>query len=308
MGSGRKFIASNSHLSEFAVLGYELGYAQTHPNSLTMWEAQFGDFANGAQVIIDQFICSGEAKWNVKNGLVMLLPHGYDGAGPEHSSCRVERYLQLCNQDEFIPEDGVSYDNKDIVKKINMRVVMPSTAANYFHLLRTHMRLPFRKPVVVVAPKKLLKFKGAMSDIEDFTTRFLYLLPDTANLQPAQVKKVIFCSGQVYFDLEAERAKLGRNDVAILRVESLCPFPFKEIISELKRYNNAMDITWAQEEPKNAGSWLYAEPRMRNIIDFVGRKNANLRYAGRPIMSATAVGYTKTHNDQLAKLLADAFA
>lgn len=299
VGSGRKFIASNSHLSEFAVLGYELGYAQTHPNSLTMWEAQFGDFANGAQVIIDQFICSGEAKWNVKNGLVMLLPHGYDGAGPEHSSSRAERFLQLCNQDEFVPEDGVSYDNKDIVRKVNMRVVMPSTAANYFHLLRTHMRLPFRKPVIVVAPKKLLKFKGANSEIEDFAgeSRWQYLLPDKSGVQPAQVKKVILCSGQLYYDLEAERVKSGRTDTAILRVESLCPFPFKEIIAELKRYNNAMDVTWAQEEPKNAGAWLYAQPRMNNIIDFVGRKDIKLTYAGRPIMAATAVGYTKTHNE-----------
>ena len=133
----RRFIASNSHLSEFAVLGYELGYAQTHPNTLTLWEAQFGDFANGAQVIIDQFLVSGEAKWNVKNGLVMLLPHGYDGQGPEHSSCRTERYLLLCDQDEFVPGDGVNYDNKDILKQHNMQVVNPSTAANYFHLLRT---------------------------------------------------------------------------------------------------------------------------------------------------------------------------
>jgi len=133
----RRFIASNSHLSEFAVLGYELGYAQTQPNTLTLWEAQFGDFANGAQVIIDQFISSGEAKWNVKNGLVMLLPHGYDGQGPEHSSCRTERYLLLCDQDEFVPGDGVNYDNKDILKQHNMQVVNPSTAANYFHLLRT---------------------------------------------------------------------------------------------------------------------------------------------------------------------------
>ena len=310
-GTGRKFIASNSHLSEFAVLGYELGYAQTHPNTLTMWEAQFGDFANGAQVIIDQFICSGESKWNVKNGLVLLLPHGYDGAGPEHSSSRVERYLQLCNQDDTVPEDVATYDNKDMVKRINMRVVMPSNAANYFHLLRTHMRLPFRKPVVVVAPKKLLKFKGAMSDLEDFAgeSRWRYLLPDTSKPNPALVKKVIFCSGQVYYDLEAERAKLGRKDVAILRVESLCPFPFKEIIGELKQYSNATDCTWAQEEPKNAGSFYYAQPRMHNILEHMGRsQKTKFRYAGRPIMAASAVGYTKTHNEQLAKLLADAFA
>lgn len=158
-------------MSEFAVLGFELGYAQTHPNSLVLWEAQFGDFANGAQVIIDQFISSGEAKWNVKNGLVMLLPHGYDGQGPEHSSARLERYLLLCDQDEHVPGDGATYDNKDILKTINMEVVMPSNAANYFHLLRTHMRLPFRKPLVVIAPKKLLRFKGATSDLEFFSEK-----------------------------------------------------------------------------------------------------------------------------------------
>lgn len=193
-----------------------------------------------------------------------------------------------------------------------MRVVMPSNAAQYFHLLRTHMRLPFRKPVVVVAPKKLLKFKGAASNIEDFAgeTRWKYLLEDDSKtIKPQNVKKIILCSGQVYFDLESERTKQGREDVAILRVESFCPFPFKEIIAELKRYSNATDITWAQEEPKNAGSWLYAEPRMRNILEFTGRdKSAKLTFAGRPIMAATAVGYTKTHTDQLNQLMIDAFA
>jgi 2-oxoglutarate dehydrogenase E1 component len=198
-GEIRQFIASNSHLSEFGVLGFELGYSMTNPNSLVLWEAQFGDFANGAQVIIDQFICSGEAKWNVKSGLVMLLPHGYDGQGPEHSSCRVERYLQLCDQDDTIPGDGVNYDNTDILRKSNMSVVNCSTAANYFHLLRTHMRMPFRKPLIVVAPKKLLKFKGAASNIEDFDegTTFLPLIPDTNPklVAPEKVRKVILCSG-----------------------------------------------------------------------------------------------------------------
>lgn len=151
-------------------MGYELGYAQTHPNTLVLWEAQFGDFANGAQVIIDQFFSSGEAKWNVKNGLVMLLPHGYDGNGPEHSSARVERYLLLCDQDEFLPENAEDYDTTEILQATNMQVVMPSNAANYFHLLRAHMRQPFRKPLVVISPKKLLRFKGATSNIEDFET------------------------------------------------------------------------------------------------------------------------------------------
>lgn len=244
----RRFMASNSHLSEFAVLGYELGYAQTHPNSLVLWEAQFGDFANGAQIIIDQFICSGEAKWNVKNGLVMLLPHGYDGQGPEHSSSRFERYLLLCNQDEFVPGDGETYENKDILQALNMQVVVPSNAANYFHLLRTHMRLPFRKPMVVVAPKKLLRLKGATSEIKYFDedNRWQTLLKDNnPNLVAGdKIRKVILCSGQVYYDIDDAREKKGIKDVAILRVESLCPFPFKEIIKNLKRYPNA-SITWA---------------------------------------------------------------
>lgn len=216
-----------------------------------MWEAQFGDFANGAQVIIDQFICSGEAKWHVKNGLVVLLPHGYDGAGPEHSSSRTERYLQLCNQDDEIPGGNLDYDNKDILRDINMQVAHPSTAANYFHLLRTQMRMPYRKPLIVIAPKKLLKFKSAQSKIEEFGegTRWYHLLRDQGvagkPLNPPDVKKVILCSGQVYYDLEAERAKAGRTDVAILRVESLCPFPFKEIIKQLNFYSNANDIVWA---------------------------------------------------------------
>lgn len=198
----------------------------------------------------------------------MLLPHGYDGQGPEHSSSRVERYLLLCDQDEFVPGDGVNYDNKALLKNLNMRVCMPSNAANYFHLLRTHMRLPFRKPMVIVSPKKLLRLRGATNNIEDFDigTRFHPLIVDKdPNLvADGKVRKVILCSGQVYYDLQARREKEGRHDIAIMRVESLCPFPFKEIIAELKKYKNA-SITWAQEEPKNAGGWTYVQPRLRNI-------------------------------------------
>ena len=308
-GTRRRFIASNSHLSEFAVLGYELGFAQANPNTLCLWEAQFGDFANGAQVIIDQFICSGEAKWNVRNGLVMLLPHGYDGNGPEHSSARMERYLQLCDQDDVVPFDGINYDNKDILKNTNMQVVNCTNAANYFHLLRTQMRLPFRKPLVVISPKKLLRFKGALSSLDDMAegTRFLPLIKDKNPklVAPASVKKVILCSGQVYFDLEDARSKANRDDIAILRVESLCPFPFKEIIAQMKEYKNA-SITWAQEEPKNAGGWIYAEPRLRNIKEHLKHKDEDVHYAGRPIMAASAVGYTASHNAQLAQLLKEA--
>lgn len=309
-GSIRSFIASNSHLSEFAVLGYELGYAQANPNSLGIWEAQFGDFANGAQVIIDQFFCSGEAKWNVKNGLVMLLPHGFDGNGPEHSSCRMERFLQLTDQDCAVPANAESYSRADVLKGTNMQVVNCSTAANYFHLLRAQMRLPFRKPLVVAAPKKLLRYKGACSTIEEFTegSQFLPVIGDKnpKALKPSQIKKVVLCSGQVYYDLEATRAKEGRNDVAIVRLESLCPFPFKEVIAELKQYSNA-SVCWAQEEPKNAGGWTHVEPRIRNVLSHVGRKGVEPAYAGRPMMAAVSTGYSGSHKESLEQLLKDAF-
>ena len=236
-GATRKFIASNSHLSEFAVLGYELGYAQTHPNTLTLWEAQFGDFVNGAQIIIDQFLCSGEAKWNVENGLVVLLPHGYDGNGPEHSSCRTERFLLLCDQDDSIPANA-EYNDAEVAKEANMHVAHPSTAANYFHLLRRHQHRTFRKPLIVVAPKKLLRYRGATSSIEEFAEnkQFTPVFDDQSSklVKKDKVRKVLLCAGQVYFDLEEKREKEGHNDVAILRVESLCPFPFREAIAALK--------------------------------------------------------------------------
>lgn len=191
-----------------------------------------------------------------------------------------------------------------------MKVAHPSTAANYFHLLRTHMRMPFRKPMVVVAPKKLLRFKGATSTLKEFGegTTFKPVIEDQnpKALDKSKVRKVILCSGQVYFDLEQERDTKGFHDVAILRVESLCPFPFHLVSDQLKQYPNA-NVTWAQEEPKNAGAWSYVQPRLRNIQKNLGRKSVNIAYAGRPIMAATAVGYTKTHNLQLANLIKDAF-
>jgi 2-oxoglutarate dehydrogenase E1 component len=196
------------------------------------------------------------------------------------------------------------------LKTINMSVVMPSNAANYFQLLRTHMRLPFRKPMVVIAPKKLLRFKGATSDITHFGEdhKFESLFKDKHDKLVAgdKVRKVVICSGQVYYDLEAKRDAENHNDVAIMRCESLCPFPFKEIIKNLKKYPNAQ-ICWAQEEPKNAGAWTYAQPRLRNINKFMNRKDVSVQYAGRPMMAASAVGYTSTHNESLAALLKDAF-
>ena len=237
----RTFIASNSHLSEYACLGFEFGYGQTDPSTLVLWEAQFGDFANGAQIMIDQFVTSAESKWNVKSGLVMLLPHGYDGAGPEHSSSRIERFLQLNDADDQYPTDEMT--DAAITEHMNFALCYCSTAAQYFHLLRRQIRRNFRKPLVVPVSKKLLKFRGANSTIDDFETglRFKRVLEDPAtNLVPDnQIRKVVYCSGQIYYDLEAERTKLGVTDVAIVRVEQLAPFPFRSIEPSLTRYANA---------------------------------------------------------------------
>mmetsp|Transcript_28150 Transcript_28150/g.42588 ORF Transcript_28150/g.42588 Transcript_28150/m.42588 type:complete len:240 (+) Transcript_28150:2426-3145(+) len=239
----------------------------------------------------------------------MLLPHGYDGQGPEHSSCRPERYLQLCDQDDVVPNGG-DYKNLDELKNTNMQVLNCSTAANYFHALRFHQRMSFRKPLIVVAPKKLLKFKGASSNIEEFAegTKFNVIYKDNHDLVAKdKVRKVVLCSGQVSYDLEAKREKEGINDVAIIRVEQLCPFPFKEIIAQLGEYKNAT-ITWAQEEPKNGGYWEYAQPRLWNILEHLNRDHDDLSYAGRPISASTATGFTYQHNKELQNLLSDAFA
>lgn len=298
--SSRTFIASNSHLSEYAVLGFEQGYATADPNTLVLWEAQFGDFANGAQIMIDQFITSGESKWNVKSGLVMLLPHGYDGAGPEHSSCRIERYLQLNDGDEFPPADDV--DDAKITENSNFAVAYCTTAAQYFHLLRRQIRRPFRKPLVVAVSKKLLKFRGANSNFEDFATglKFQKVIEDSTPGLAAddQIKKVVLCSGQIYYDLEAEREKRGIKNIAIVRVEQLAPFPFRCLEPSLARYKNAK-VTWAQEEPKNQGAWMFAQPRLVNLLKKLGRQHPEIEYAGRDISASTATGYGKTHTAEL---------
>jgi 2-oxoglutarate dehydrogenase E1 component len=252
----RNFIASCSHLSEYAVLGFEYGYATTNPNTLCLWEAQFGDFANGAQIMIDTMVTSGETKWNIANGLVMLLPHGYDGNGPEHSSSRVERFLQLSDANDTPPTEDEP--EREIMERTNMVVVNCSTASQYFHILRSQMRRNFRKPLIVVAPKKLLKFRAAQSSIDEFKTglRFKRALDDDHETLVAdeKVRKVIYCSGQVYYDLDAARKKRGIDDVAIVRVEQLAPFPFRSLRPTAERFVNAEQV-WAQEEPKNAGGW-----------------------------------------------------
>ncbi len=289
----------NSMLSEEAVLGFEYGYSLAEPNALTMWEAQFGDFANGAQVLFDQFISSGERKWLRMSGLVCLLPHGYEGQGPEHSSARLERFLQLCAED-------------------NMQVANCTTPANYFHILRRQLKRDIRKPLILMTPKSLLRHKRAVSKLvelgEDST--FHRLLWDDAEYQPDgatrlvaddKIRRVVMCSGKVYYDLLEEREKRGINDVYLLRVEQIYPFPKKALAQELARFRNA-DMVWCQEEPKNMGSWFFVEPYIEWVLDQIGAKCRRPRYAGRDAMASTATGLMSKHLAQLQAFLDEAFA
>ncbi|MFO1150357.1 MAG: 2-oxoglutarate dehydrogenase E1 component [Alsobacter sp.] len=289
----------NSMLSEEAVLGFEYGYSLSEPNALTLWEAQFGDFANGAQVVFDQFISSGERKWLRMSGLVCLLPHGYEGQGPEHSSARLERYLQMCAED-------------------NMQVANLTTPANYFHALRRQLKRDFRKPLILMTPKSLLRHKRAVSRLEEMGpgTSFHRVLWDDAQVlkgekiklaKDAKIRRVVLCSGKVYYDLYEEREKRGIDDVYLLRVEQLYPFPMKAILTELARFKNA-DLVWCQEEPKNMGSWTFVEPYLRWILQRAGLKAKEPRYAGRPASAATATGLMSKHLAQLNAFLEEVFA
>ncbi len=278
------FVVIDSILSEEAVLGFEYGYAAAEPNTLTIWEAQFGDFANGAQVVIDQFIASGEVKWGRANGLTLMLPHGYEGQGPEHSSARLERFMQL------------AADN-------NMQIVQPTTASQIFHLLRRQMLRMFRKPLVIMTPKSLLRAKDATSPVSEFTKgEFRTVLPEMAtDLDNAKVKRIVACSGKVYYDLVKARA--DKKDVAIIRVEQLYPFPHKAFAAEVKKYPNATEIVWCQDEPQNQGAWFFVQHYIHeNMVD--GQK---LGYAGRPASASPAVGYAHLHQEQLKALLEQAF-
>jgi 2-oxoglutarate dehydrogenase E1 component len=280
---GSFFEVLDSPLSEFGVLGYEYGNALADPLTLVMWEAQFGDFANGAQVIIDQFIASGEAKWLRANGLVMLLPHGYEGQGPEHSSARLERYLQLCAED-------------------NIQVANCTTPANYFHILRRQMLRAFRKPLIMMTPKSLLRHKRAVSALADFGagTMFHRVLDDVATADPAAIKRVVLCSGKVYYDLAEARDEQGRTDVHILRVEQLYPFPGDAIAEQIARFPKLETLVWCQEEPKNAGAWFFVEPLIEEAL---GQRPI---YAGRAAAAATATGLARRHAAEQAKLIAEA--
>ncbi|VCU70317.1 2-oxoglutarate dehydrogenase E1 component [Pigmentiphaga humi] len=280
------FRVIDSLLSEEAVMGFEYGYSTAEPNSLVIWEGQFGDFANGAQVVIDQFISSGEAKWGRQSGLVLMLPHGYEGQGPEHSSGRVERFLQLCAD-------------------TNMQVVQPTTAAQIFHLLRRQMIRQFRKPLVIFTPKSLLRNKDAGSPLSDLSKgSFQTLIPEVEEgIDPAKVKRVLLCSGKVYYDVVASRKDRGANDVAVLRVEQLYPFPHKVLTAEFKKYPNATEVVWVQDEPQNQGSWFYVQHHLYENMS-AGQK---LAYAGRPASASPAVGYYSKHMEQLKALLDQAF-
>jgi 2-oxoglutarate dehydrogenase E1 component len=292
-----EFEVINSMLSEEAVLGFEYGYSLAEPNALVLWEAQFGDFANGAQVIIDQFISSGERKWLRMSGLVLLLPHGYEGQGPEHSSARLERFLQLCAED-------------------NWQIVNCTTPANYFHALRRQLHRQFRKPLVLMTPKSLLRHKRVVSDLAQFGpgSSFHRLLWDDAQflegeaikLKPdALIRRVVLCSGKVYYDLYEEREKLGVDDVYLLRVEQLYPFPARALIQELSRFAGA-EMVWCQEEPKNMGAWSFIEPNLSWVLDHIDARHKRPRYAGRPASAATAVGLVRKHQLQLKALLDEA--
>lgn len=281
-----KFLVINSTLSEEAVLAYEYGYSSAEPNALVIWEAQFGDFANGAQVVIDQFISSCESKWGRYCGLVLLLPHGYDGQGPEHSSARLERFLQLCAEQ-------------------NMQVCFPSTPAQMFHLLRRQMLRPYRKPLIVMSPKSLLRRKLSVSPVQELiSSQFKNIIDEIDPIEPEQVKRLLICSGKVYFDLLEQRRENNLTNIAIIRIEQLFPFPREELTSTIQRYANAKEVVWVQEEPKNQGAWYYMQSR-RTMIGCL-RDDQDFGYAGRAYSASPACGYMGLHLQQQKQLIADA--
>jgi 2-oxoglutarate dehydrogenase E1 component len=308
-----KIIVRNSILSEFAVLGFEHGYSLENPNSLILWEAQFGDFVNGAQVMIDQFISSGEDKWHRQCGMVMLLPHGYDGQGAEHSSCRVERFLQSMDDDEDVIPDDMDEDNRHQIQHHNLQVVNCTTPANYFHVLRRQVHRQFRKPLVVVAPKALLRDKRCTSTLSEFdvSTKFQRVLGDTHKelaANPESARRVIFCSGKVYYDLVDERAKQDISDVAIVRLEQIAPFPFDRMQEKIAMYPNA-EVMWCQEEPKNMGCWSYVAPRITTCFKATRGVEKKPIYSGRVSSASPATGLGgKKHNAELRGFLDSAFA
>jgi 2-oxoglutarate dehydrogenase E1 component len=278
------FEVLDSILSEAAVIGFEYGHSSAAPHVLTIWEAQFGDFANGGQVIIDTFIAAAESKWQRASGLGLLLPHGYEGQGPEHSSARLERFLQLCADD-------------------NLQVTYPSTAAQLFHLLRRQVRRPFRKPLVVMSPKSLLRYAPSSSAIEDFTdAAFRPVIEDPVPIDPNDVTTVALCSGKVFYDLAKARQDRADLRVAIVRVEELYPFAGAQIAAALATYPNARDVVWTQEEPRNMGAWWYMAQQLPQVL---GARS--LRYAGRDEAASPATGSYRMHEKEQAALVAQVF-
>jgi 2-oxoglutarate dehydrogenase E1 component len=276
------FRVIDSVLSEEAVLGFEYGYATAEPNALVIWEAQFGDFVNGAQVVIDQFISSGESKWGRSCGLTMMLPHGYEGQGPEHSSARIERFLQLCAEN-------------------NMQVCQPTTPAQIFHVLRRQMIRPFRKPLMIMTPKSLLRNKEAVSSLQDLARGgFQTIIGETSTgLEAKAVRKIVICSGKVYYDLTGARRERELADVAILRVEQLYPFPHKALEAEMRKYPGVTQVVWCQDEPQNQGAWFFVQHHIQDAL----KEGQRLSYAGRPASASPAVGYYDKHYAQQKELL-----
>jgi 2-oxoglutarate dehydrogenase E1 component len=279
------FTVIDSILSEEAVLAFEYGYASNDPNTLVIWEAQFGDFANGAQVVIDQFIASGEVKWGRVNGITLMLPHGYEGQGPEHSSARVERFMQLAAD-------------------TNMQIVQPTTASQIFHVLRRQMVRNLRKPLIIFTPKSLLRHKDATSTLAEFTKGgFQTIIPEIKDIKTDKVKRVVVCSGKVYYDLSKKREENGHDDTVLLRLEQLYPFPHKVFAAELKKYPNATEVVWCQDEPQNQGAWFFVQHYLFENMA-AGQK---LGYSGRAASASPAVGYSHLHQDQQKALVDGAF-
>ncbi len=280
------FVVIDSVLSEEAVLGFEYGYATAEPNDLVIWEAQFGDFVNGAQVVIDQFIASGEVKWGRLCGLTLMLPHGYEGQGPEHSSARLERFLQLCAD-------------------YNMQICVPSSPAQMFHLLRRQMIRPFRKPLVIMSPKSMLRHKESASSLEEISEgRFHPVIPETDDINPEQVRRLVFCSGKMYYDVRAARRERGIKDIAVVRLEQLYPFPHDDYTAQIQKYAQAKEVVWCQEEPGNQGAWH----RIQHYLLRHMLPKQKLAYALRPSSASPAVGYLALHNEQHKAVLDAALA
>jgi 2-oxoglutarate dehydrogenase E1 component len=273
------------------VLGYEYGYAMAEPNALVLWEAQFGDFANGAQVIIDQFIAAGESKWLRMSGLVLLLPHGHEGQGPEHSSARLERFLQCAAQD-------------------NIQIVNCTTPANYFHALRRQLHRSFRKPLIVMAPKSLLRHKKAISKLSDLAPKSNFhrvMYCDELPSEPHAARQIVMCSGKVYYDLFEERERRQISDVHLLRLEQLYPFPSDALTELLAPYRHC-HLVWCQEEPRNMGAWSFVAELIEEVVDELGFAHPQLRYAGRPTAASPATGITGHHEREQRELIDEALA